>query len=745
MTAPRAGVLEELDGSPVRQRPAADAAAWPRAMMSASIVALSRPRLWAFALLGFLARGGLVALVFPMLVLPTFVGLSNTVGPTSVTAAGPTPRLVAMIATWLAIAIGAVMGGTLIASASEVALYGHRRPQEGGPRDPGLASPEARATARPGRRLVRRVATVRVALLGPVGVALALAVPAWVQVGYNELVLPSNLAVPLPVRVVAGAPLATATVIVTWLACEVLGGLAARRIVIGGSSTGGALAAAFIEIVRAPVASLLTTFVAVAGTLLVVAATVALVASAWDRARIALVDGADVISVLGATLVLVVAWATCLLAAGVAAAWRSALWTAEAAAPLTGRDEPGLDARATLGETQPGEQAPVTDSQACPECGADVPAGRLSCRACGALLAAVLGRGMSEEGSAVEPEGGADEPEGWATRPERLAADEPVAAPRHVAGDGGSAAADRPLPEATPLPADRSRRRRRPVAPRARAGRRRGRGRAACGRPPEVTAPPGATATPEATAQPMPPMPPIPGAYLPPAVIVRRHVPAPAREPVAAVTPLSPEPRTDPVPGGVRPGEAADVPASRAPVLELPFVIAPGMGPRLVAAGAALGVVAFVLPWVPRWRDRDRRRVREQLLRHVGSGGPREPGGIPPGRIEPGARRVPEPGSALCGAGPAAGVPGRSVRRVRLDLLHGARRDGDRDLGAGRGGVPAARRRLARHPRPARRAVAGAARLERPIGRRCPTERLVHCAAATRGRSSPPSDALSHG
>jgi hypothetical protein len=35
------------------------------------------------------------------------------------------------------------------------------------------------------------------------------------------------------------------------------------------------------------------------------------------------------------------------------------------------------------------------------------------------------------------------------------------------------------------------------------------------------------------------------------------------------------------------------------PVLELPFAIAPGNGPRLVAAGAALGAVAFVLPWVP--------------------------------------------------------------------------------------------------------------------------------------------------
>ena len=143
-----------------------------------------------------------------------------------------------------------------------------------------------------------------------------------------------------------------------------------------------------------------------------------------------------------------------------------------------------------------------------------------------------------------------------------------------------------PLPEATPLPADLSLPAHEPVEDAARDA-------------PPGEALPDATATPEATAQPMPPLPPIPGAYLPPAVIVRRHVPAPAREPVAAVTPLSPEPTTDPVPGGVRPGGAADVPASRAPVLELPFAIAPGTGPRLVAAGAALGVVAFVLPWVP--------------------------------------------------------------------------------------------------------------------------------------------------
>jgi hypothetical protein len=186
------------------------------------------------------------------------------------------------------------------------------------------------ASARSLRRPVRRAATVRLALLGPVGGALAAAVPAWVQVGYDELLLPSNLAVPLPLRVIADAPWASAAVIVTWLACEVLGGLATRRIALGGSSSGCALAAAAADVVRAPGTTLLTIVVAIAGTLLVVVPAVMLVASAWDRARSALVDGADVVGVLGATFLLVVAWAACLLVAGIAAAWRSALWTAEA-------------------------------------------------------------------------------------------------------------------------------------------------------------------------------------------------------------------------------------------------------------------------------------------------------------------------------------------------------------------------------------------------------------------------------
>ena len=331
MTAPPVGVLEELDGGSIRPRSASSSAGWARAMAGASMVALSRPRLWVFALLAFLARGGLVALVVPMLVLPTFVGISNTVGPTSVTAAGPTPRLVAMVAAWVGITLAAIVAGTIAAAAAEVAL--HRAtvspPGEGSAvRD---ASHAFAATLRPMRGTVRRVASVRLVLLVPVAVALAAAVPAWVQVGYQELVLPSNLAVPLPVRVIAGAPIGGVLVIVAWLATEVLGGVASRRIVLDGSSTAGSLWHAVVDVARAPASAVLTSALAIGGSLLVLVPVVVTVGAAWDHAREALVDGWDPVGLLVATFVLVAAWGVCLAVAGIAAAWRAALWTAEVA------------------------------------------------------------------------------------------------------------------------------------------------------------------------------------------------------------------------------------------------------------------------------------------------------------------------------------------------------------------------------------------------------------------------------
>ena len=344
MTAPPVGVLEELDGGQIGPRPATPRAlAWSRAMAAATRLAAGRPRLWAFALLAFLARGGLVALVIPMLVLPSFVGLSNTVGPTSVTAAGPTPRLVALVAGWLGITLASIVAGTLVAAAAEVAL--HRAmvaPDASGATGRSLAFPSrwvatAVASSRheaetlPPLSAVRRVAVVRLVLLVPVLLALAAAVPGWVQVAYRELLLPTNLALPLPLRVIAGAPLPGFVLVAAWLITEAVGGLAARRITLEEWSVAGALGAAVGDVARAPASILLTLTLAIAGTISVLVPAVVVVGAAWERARVALVDVTDGASVIIATLTLVAAWAACLGAAAVTAAWRSALWTAELA------------------------------------------------------------------------------------------------------------------------------------------------------------------------------------------------------------------------------------------------------------------------------------------------------------------------------------------------------------------------------------------------------------------------------
>ena len=333
MTSPLpVGVLEELDSRPIVPLPGPSRVmAWPRAMVAASAAVASRPRLWVLALLAFLARGGVVPLVIPMLVLPTFVGVSNIVGPTSVTAAGPTPRLVAMVAAWLGVVLVAIVAGTLIAAAAEVALHRATGAPGAETTGGGLPSGSAAPAFLSGRRAALRVAAVRLWLLLPVALVLVAAVPAWVQVAYRELLLPSDLGVPLPVRVVAGTPLPAVGLVAAWLATEVLGGLAARRIALHGSSVGAALKAAAGDVVRAPVAVLLTVALGIAGTLLVLVPAIALVGGAWDHARVALVDGPDAAGVILATFALIAAWAACLGVAGITAAWRSLLWTADLA------------------------------------------------------------------------------------------------------------------------------------------------------------------------------------------------------------------------------------------------------------------------------------------------------------------------------------------------------------------------------------------------------------------------------
>ncbi len=162
----------------------------------------------------------------------------------------------------------------------------------------------------------------------------------------------------------------------------------------------------------------------------------------------------------------------------------------------------------------------MTEPRVCPDCGVAVATSRLSCGACGALLALV--------------EGG------------RAAQAAPTSAPP-------------PPPPAVPPPA-----------------------------PPVVVPPPV----------------PVPGAYLPPSAVLRSAPaagPAPAPLSTASPRPAMPAPlqrEGTSLPGGAEPAETIPGQPTRGPVLELPFALAPGVGPRLVAVGAALNIVAFVMPWI---------------------------------------------------------------------------------------------------------------------------------------------------
>ncbi len=229
----------------------------------------------------------------------------------------------------------------------------------------------------------------------------------------------------------------------------------------------------------------------------------------------------------------------------------------------------------------------MIEARACPECGAGVPTGRFSCGACGALLASVDAHHAAD----LAPVGAT--PSGWdnaapESPPEARVDAEPAPTGDATAivpepdrsSEASNAAGAPAAPPATPTipatldaPHDA-----RPAAPHEEPD-----------VDPREAQAPATRSAPDGIELPRPPMPPIPGAYLVPSSVMR-SAPSVATRPAPAGAPPRRELSSpiEPAPGS----------PARAPVLELPFAIAPGIGPRLVAGGAALAAVAFVLPWV---------------------------------------------------------------------------------------------------------------------------------------------------
>ncbi len=302
---------------------------WRRRMAVAATVGLGEPRLWPFALVTFLLRGGFFLYLLPIVVVPSTVALATWIGPTAITPAGPSERFVAIVAGAVIVAVTWLVGGGLVAAAAEVVLIR---------RGLGLALGEDDSEAEgsePGRRrpgglgLSARVLLVRLVATTPLVLVAAWGIPRVVAAAYHQLTSPIDTAAPLPFRVLGEVPDVLVAVFFGWLISETIGALATRRLVLRGDRGPTALLMAIGHMVRRPLTTAGTIVVTLAESLLFIVPGLVAAALAWDRLWGIVVGNDPIACVLGLTVLFVAIWAGALVLAGAAGAWRSVAWTLE--------------------------------------------------------------------------------------------------------------------------------------------------------------------------------------------------------------------------------------------------------------------------------------------------------------------------------------------------------------------------------------------------------------------------------
>lgn len=303
---------------------------WRDAMRAAAVAVRERPALIGVGLLGFLARGGVVVFLLPIVVLPTPTGISNFIGGTALTGAGASDPLIRLIAAGAALVVVLVLAGVLLgaiadvllvraALASGLALAGGNVTAEGRDR----ARREAAVTIRATPSLVGQVVLIRFIALVPVALAAAWGTARLVAAGYHQLILPDDLTVPLALRILIEALDAAVVVIAVWLVAEFLGGVAVRHVIVGRRSAPVAIVAAMSGVMRRPVTSVATYATGVMALAIVAGLTLLGAAVLWGRLQEMLSDDVLVLFALPATFVFVLVWGGGLALVGAVAAWRS--------------------------------------------------------------------------------------------------------------------------------------------------------------------------------------------------------------------------------------------------------------------------------------------------------------------------------------------------------------------------------------------------------------------------------------
>jgi hypothetical protein len=310
----------------VAPQPAGRQLSWGAALYAALIVTFVRPSLWLVALAGFLARGGLVLLLAPILVLPTPSGLANLLaGPIASLLFGvPSTTLILVIVGVIASAIGALLLGTAIGAwAERIVIAGSL---EVGAEE-GLVRPAGAGVTL--RRGIAAVVAVRLLGLIPLAIALAAAAQPLYDAVYRQLILPDDLAASLLVRVLGDIPMPLLFVAVCWLLGDAAAALGVRRLLLEDRSIPMATLLGWTWLARRCYRVIPTALASTGLVVLLVAPAVVAAATGWARLRGLLIDGHDLFAVgLGIGLFIAV-WIGGLVLAGAGTTFRGAAWTFE--------------------------------------------------------------------------------------------------------------------------------------------------------------------------------------------------------------------------------------------------------------------------------------------------------------------------------------------------------------------------------------------------------------------------------
>jgi hypothetical protein len=295
-----------------------------RALASSLLTTLRHPATWALALASFLVRGGIAIFVLPIWSIPTPVGLANIAAPTitSFVFGGVSPSFIALVvAAVVAVLAWLLVGGWVAARLERELVVTVAADEEARPA-PVLALGWASSPW--------RILAVRLVAYLPLAAAIAYASARIASVTYIELTDPSDVGVAVGVRVLRRIPDAVVNIAVAWAVGEIVGSLAARRIVLAGQSVRRALLGSLGDVVRRPITTLLAFALPTLALVAPVVPLALLAGAAWDALRVELFAPVPRLPVVLAMLLLFVSlWGLGLVVSGAVSAWRSAAWTVE--------------------------------------------------------------------------------------------------------------------------------------------------------------------------------------------------------------------------------------------------------------------------------------------------------------------------------------------------------------------------------------------------------------------------------